>query len=312
MSSAPAAGEPYVETVLGRVAATSLGRTNTHEHLLMRDPLLKGEELDDIERSTAEAQDLRRTGFDAMLELTPLGLGRDAAGLAAISRSTGLHILMATGVHHEDHYPADHPLRSVGLERLAQHFEDDLVTGLDLNGVRAGIIKVGTGYWRISTFERRVLEAAGAAHARSAAPIICHLERGTAAFEVLEVLDRAGVPPDRVLLAHVDRNPDPGLHAELAGTGAYLGYDGWSRAKYWPDSTLLDCLFSSLELGAGDQIVLGGDVARRSAFRAYGGIPGLAYLGERVLPRIRATGGDHVVDRLLIDNPRRFLSRLGP
>lgn len=59
---------------------------------------------------------------------------------------------------------------------------------------------------------------------------------------MLETLESAGVPANRVVLAHLDRNPDPGLHAELAATGAYLGYDGAARAKYWPDSVLLNCL----------------------------------------------------------------------
>ena len=33
-----------------------------HEHLLMRSPLLRGEELDDLEKSTREAIELREAG----------------------------------------------------------------------------------------------------------------------------------------------------------------------------------------------------------------------------------------------------------
>ena len=50
------------------------------------------------------------------------------------------------------------------------------------------------------------------------------------------------MPASAVALAHVDRNPDPGLHAELAAAGAYLGYDGFARSQRWPDSVLLECL----------------------------------------------------------------------
>jgi phosphotriesterase-related protein len=106
----------------------------------------------------------------------------------------------------------------------------------------------------------------------------------------------------------IDRNPDRGLHAELAAAGAYLGYDGWGRAKYWPDSTLIDCLMAVAAAGADGRIVLGGDVARRSAFRAYGGLPGLGYLGERVIPRLVRTAGDALVRRLLVENPRGLLA----
>jgi phosphotriesterase-related protein len=295
-----------VTTVLGDIPAAELGRTNTHEHLLMRDPLLAGEELDDEAASTAEAAQLRSSGFDAVVELTPLALGRDPAGLARIARATGMHVVMATGVHHDAHYAADHPLRSLSAEALAARFVADLADAAE--GVRAGVIKVGTGYWRIAPFERRVLEAAAQAQRATGAAIVCHLEMGTAAFEVLGVLAEAGVPAERVLLAHVDRNPDAGLHAELAAAGAYLGYDGWARAKYWPDSMLIDCLLATAEAGGAARIVVGGDVARRTSFRAYGGMPGLAYLGERVLPRLRRAAGDALVDELLVDNPRRLLA----
>jgi 5-phospho-D-xylono-1,4-lactonase len=301
---------PVVTTVLGDVPAAELGRTNAHEHLLMRDPLLPGDELDDEPASTAEARSLARSGFDAVVELTPLGLGRDPAGLARIARGSGIHVVMATGVHHDGHYAADDPLRTLSSADLARRFVEDLTVGVE--GVRAGVIKVGASYWRIAPFERRVLEAAGEAHRATGAAVICHLEMGTAALEVLEALGSAGVGAERVLLAHADRNPDPGLHAELAAAGAYLGYDGWARARHWPDSALIDCLLATATAGGAARIVLGGDVARRSRFCAYGGLPGLAYLGQRVVPRIRRAAGDELVDALLVENPRRLLARLGP
>jgi predicted metal-dependent phosphotriesterase family hydrolase len=135
-----------------------------------------------------------------------------------------------------------------------------------------------------------------------------HLEHGSATFEVLERLAGLGVPASAVVLAHVDRNPDPVLHAELAAAGAYLGYDGFARSLRWPDSVLLDCLERSAERGAAARILIGGDVARRSRYRGYGGMPGLAYLGERVLPRWQRTAPAELVDAVLVTNPARWLS----
>jgi 5-phospho-D-xylono-1,4-lactonase len=297
-----------VPTVLGEVPVADLGRTNVHEHLLMRDPLLPGDELEDEGRSAAELELFLASGFDAVVELTPLGLGRNPKGLASIARRTGAHIVMATGVHHGGHYPSEHPLRKLGVAELAERFTSDLLNGTD-GGVRAGVIKVGIGYWSISDFERTVLDAAAISHIDTSAPVVCHLEHGTAGAELLELLTARGVAPDRILLAHADRNPDPGLHAELAQAGAYLGYDGWSRAKYWPDSALIDCLISSVERGAAERIVLGNDVARRSAFNSYGGLPGLSYLGSRVVPRLRDCGGQELLETLLVRNPARLLGR---
>ena len=59
-----------------------------------------------------------------------------------------------------------------------------------------------------------------------------------------EVLTGDGVPADAVVLAHVDRSPDPVLHADLAAAGAYLGYDTFARAREQPES-------QSQSLGAG-------------------------------------------------------------
>lgn len=94
-----------VRTVLGDIAPDALGPTDYHEHLLMRSPLLPGDALDDIGRSSAETRALAAAGISALVELTPIGLGRDPAGLATIARATGVHIVAATGVHREAHSP---------------------------------------------------------------------------------------------------------------------------------------------------------------------------------------------------------------
>jgi 5-phospho-D-xylono-1,4-lactonase len=174
--------------------------------------------------------------------------------------------------------------------------------------VRAGLLKGGIDYWRISDFERTTLDALAAAHRETGAPIMVHLEFCTAAHEVLDLLAAAGAASDRVVLAHADRDPDPGLHASLAERGAYLGYDGMARPRTRSDAELLALTAAVVERGAGDRVLLGGDVARRTRYLAYGGMPGLAYLGERYVPRLRALIGDEAVDRMLVANPARLLT----
>ena len=91
--------------------------------------------------------------------------------------------------------------------------------------------RLAPGIGRLRRSNIACFEAAGEAHRQTGAPVACHLEMGTAAWEVLKVLEIAGVPSHRVMLSHVDRNPDPGLHVELAAAGAYIGYDGMARAR---------------------------------------------------------------------------------
>lgn len=316
-----------VRTVLGDVAAADLGRVNYHEHLFQVSPLLPGDELDDERASGAEAALLKGSGFEAMVDATPFGLGRDPAALARISAATGLAVVATTGRHREAHYGDDHPMQVWGAERLAALFTADVASGMLVDDaqvfempevpvartpegapVRAGMLKGGIGYWSISPFERATLDALAAAHRATCAPIMVHLEFCTAAHEVLDLLAGQGVASDRVVLAHADRDPDAGLHASLAERGAYLGYDGFARPRTRSDAELLALTASVISGGGGDRILLGGDVARRTRYIAYGGMPGLAYLGERYLPRLRALVGDAAVDRMLIDNPARLLA----
>jgi predicted metal-dependent phosphotriesterase family hydrolase len=315
-------GPRTVRTVLGEVEAADLGRVDYHEHLFQRSPLLPGEDLDDEAASKAEAASLRGSGFATMVDATPTGLGRDPAGLARISTATGLHVVATTGAHREEHYGPGHWLLEEPADRLAARFCADVTDGLpaadgpDPRGpaepatgrVRAGVVKAGVGYWRIGAFEGRVLTAVAETWRRTGAAVMVHLEHGSAGFEVLARLAADAVPASAVCLAHVDRNPDPGLHAELAAAGAYLGYDGWARSVRWPDSVLLDCLLAAAARGAGSRLLLGGDVARASRYRAYGGMPGLAHLGERVLPRLEAAAPPGLVDQLLVANPARWLA----
>lgn len=329
--TAPDRPTGFVRTVLGDVTPEELGRTDYHEHLFQVSPLLPGDELDDEELSGEEAAALVASGLDAMVDATPLGLGRDPAAIARVSRLTGLRVVMTTGVHRREHYGAGHPLLEADEAALAAAFVRDLTseateglapagaagtveaTGRGAGGrvapvPRAGLLKAGLGYWRIEAHAARVIAAIGRAHAVTGAPVMVHLEHGSAGHEVLERLAAAGVPADAVALAHVDRNPDPGLHAELASAGAYLGYDGWARHREWPDSALLACLVDVAGAGHADRLLLGGDVARRTRYRAYGGIPGIGYLGERVVPRLVREAGEALVDTILRENPARWLT----
>jgi predicted metal-dependent phosphotriesterase family hydrolase len=80
------------------------------------------------------------------------------------------------------------------------------------------------------------------------------------------------------------------------------------RTKYRPDSDLLDLIERVVAAGHGDRLLLGQDIGRRSMLRAYGGGPGMRYLMERFVPRVRSRIGDGATDAILVANPARAFS----
>jgi phosphotriesterase-related protein len=308
--------EAPVVTVLGPRPADSLGVVDAHDHLLIDSPGLPGQGFTDPARSIEEVLEARATGVGTIVEMTPIGLGRDPAGLRRIAEATGVAIVGASGYHRDAHYPAGHWVHDATVEMLADRVLADLRTGmhprdwadpgLPPDEARAGAIKGGASYHRITRSERRRLEAIAGASAATGAAVLVHSEIGTAAHEVVDLLEASGARADRIAIAHLDRNPDPELHAEVAARGVTLEYDTVGRTKYHPDSVVLDLIEAVAAAGHLDRIVLGLDLGSRDSLRAYDGGPGLRYLMTAFAPRLRRRLGEDGAARILVANPARL------
>ena len=287
-----------VRTVLGDIVPSELGACDAHEHLFLATAAQPGDEFTDVHKAIAEARTLVDAGGESLVDWTPLGVGRDLDGLAAVARATGLRIVGATGLHRDAHYAPDSPYRSESVDVLADLFI------ADLNG-RCGIVKAGAGYHHLTQFEENILAAAAAAQMATGAPLCVHTEHGTMGLAIVERLRGLGVEPGSVVLAHVDRNPDAGEHAETAAAGAWLQLDGPGRTKYWPDSTILRLIADLAERGHASQLLVGGDTGRASMMRAYGGGPGLDYVFARFKPRLERELGSDLSEQIFVANPAR-------
>jgi predicted metal-dependent phosphotriesterase family hydrolase len=286
-----------IRTIRGDIDPADLGPCDAHEHLFLVTPALPGDEYSDVPTAIEEAKTLRAAGARALVDWTPIGLGRDLDGLRTVSEATGLHVVAATGLHRAVHYAAGDPVREESEDALADRFAKELE--------RCGIIKVGASYHALAPFEAKAFAAAAAAHARVGAPVCVHTEHGTMGGALVQRLGGLGVRAERVILGHVDRNPDPGEHAETAAMGAWLQLDGPGRTKYWPDSTILALIAELAERGHADRLLLGGDTGRRSMMRAYGGGPGMDYVFARFKPRLERELGSELSERIFVANPAR-------
>ena len=312
---------PIIETVLGPVQAQELGNIDAHEHVFLRTPVNPGDEFLDLDKAAAELSSVAQSDIQTVVDLTPIGLGRQPRELADVARRANLHIVAATGYHRAAHYRDNHWAHHADDTTLLDVLLVDLNEGIDAydwefprpqpTEYRAGIIKLGASYQRVSSLEQRWFAAGAAAAQETGVPIAVHTEVGTAAHSVLDILERHGVPAQRVMLAHTDRNPDPELHLELIARGAYLVYDTVGRIKYRPDSQLLDLIDQIAEADGLDHLCLGTDIGRRSTFSAYGGGPGMDVLGHEFIPRLRHRIGDDGVATVLQKSPQAFLVKFG-
>ncbi|MEU6471027.1 phosphotriesterase [Streptomyces massasporeus] len=292
-----------VRTVLGDVPPADLGVCDAHDHLFFGSPRLPGRELRSVAAARAELVAFREQGGGAVVQWTPYGLGRRAADLPPLSRETGVHVVAATGLHQAVHYDEDTLawLRS----RLAEVFVSELTVGIGTSGVRAGLIKVAGGFHALDAHARWTMTAAAEAHHATGATITVHLEMGTGALDVLDLLcGELGVPPHRVVLGHLNRSPDLVVHRQAAGSGCYLAFDGPSLTHHATDWRMPEAFRALAEAGFGDRVLLGADTTTAAA-RSVDGGPGMPYLLRRVRPRLVHAVGEELVERILTENPGR-------
>ncbi|MFF4503612.1 phosphotriesterase [Streptomyces sp. NPDC001401] len=292
-----------VRTVLGDVRPADLGVCDAHDHLFIRSPQLPGQELSDATGARAELEAFRAAGGASVVQWTPWGMGRRAADLPLLSRAAGVHVICATGLHQAAHYTPE--LLDELRGKLADVFVSELTEGIGTSGVRAGLVKVAGGFHALDTHARWTMTAAAEAHHATGAAIAVHLEMGTGALDVLDLLcGELGVPPHRVILGHLNRCPDFVIQRQAAEAGCWLAFDGPSRAHHATDWRMPDAVRALAEAGFGHRLLLGGDTVVAGA-RSVDGGPGMPYLLRRVRPRLEHALGKEPTHRILTDNPGR-------
>lgn len=312
-----------IRTVLGDIADFD-GTAYAHEHLILDSPLIADRfphiHLHDVDAAVDEVGRCRAAGAGLMVDAMPISAGRDAVRLAEISRRTGVHIVSATGLHHDRYYGSLHWTNRVGSDALTALFIADLLEGIDefdytgpivrRTGHRAGLVKVATSGEDPDARDLRNLEAAAAASAATGAPVLTHCEGGLGGIAQIERLVAAGVPASSIILSHVDKAANLAYLRDLAATGAVLELDQSLRERAdGTSSVTVRAVLTLLEAGYADQIVIGTDGARRTLWSSLGGEPGLAWLASD-LPGILHEAGVGAADlhRIQHGNAQRALS----
>lgn len=134
--------------------------------------------------------------------------------------------------------------------------------------IRAGFIKIAFEEDPAGT-PLTLLEAVGAAVSETGCGVEVHTEQGKAAERILPLLESHHVPANRVVLCHMDKRKDLGLHRELIGVGALLDYDTFTRTGKYPEP--YPFLAKVIEAGLSHGVALATDMARAEQWAKYGG-----------------------------------------
>ena len=354
-------------TVLGPVAPEQLGVTLPHEHvlfeqrpklpppapeevtrralahakvemkylgLLRRNPAAIRDNaiVDDLDLAAREVLEFKQVGGGTIVDVSCRGLGRDPAGLRAVSALTGVHLVTACGYYTGHFHPPELAARTI--DDVAAELVRELTVGIGATGVRAGVIgEIGTGeplYRPSSTWdaraepdlspsEEKVVRAAGRAQRATGAPVSIHIYNyrpNQLAHHVLDLLAAEGADLEKVVIGHLDTRPDLDYVLSIADRGAYVEFDTFgmefvldgSFVQFARDSERIALVVELVRRRYERQVLLSHDVCWKSLLVSYGGY-GYAHLSRHIEPWLRHHGlTDGQIRTMRVENPARWLA----
>jgi phosphotriesterase-related protein len=250
--------------------------------------------LDQYDLILKELVEYRARGGESLLDCQPGGCGRDGNKLLELSTAARVNIIACTGFHLKKYYPPEYWLWSASPRKICESLCTDIEQGLTetLNSpspVKAGFIKIALeASW--SGCPQAALEGAASAASRTGALVAIHTEKGALAERACIYFVERGVPPHQLMLCHMDKRPELGLHKALAGMGALLEYDTFYRPKYNPETKLWPLIEQMVNAGLSNRIALATDMAEAALYHHIGGGPGLSGLPGKIQEKLIAKG----------------------
>jgi phosphotriesterase-related protein len=253
-----------------------------------------------------EVEKAQVLGVTAMVDCTPVGVGRRVDVLKAITEVTGMPLVAPTGIYREPNVPAW--AQAASEDEIADWMLGELQGEIEGSGVQAGWIKLSVGDDGITDCEAKILRAAARAGRETNAVIGVHTKRGRVVRDQLDIIEAVGYTPERFIWVHTQNDPDFNLHLEMARRGAWLEYDGIGNGD---DEFYLEYIPRALDAGLVDQVMLSHDRGWYDPAKPGGGEPKpFTYLFEQFLPKLAAAGVDEAtIHQLTHTNPFRAFAR---
>lgn len=321
-----------VPTARGDVPIDGLGRTLMHEHIFVTSPEIqqnwpdypeRWDEDVQIEEAVSRLAALKVVGFDTLVDLTVIGLGRYVPRVVRVAERSEINIVVATGAYVLSELPVYFHYRGPGTpaggpDRLAEFFVRDITEGITGTGVRAALLKCVTDEAGLTRDVDRVLRSVAAAHRQTGVPITTHTHSGLRrGLDQQKVFAEEGVDLTRVIIGHSGDTDDYDYLERLVDAGSYLGMDRFGLDTVAFEKRV-EIVARMCARGHAGRMVLSHDtscfsdmsdpVRRRELYPNWR----WTHIAEDVLPALRSRGvSDDDIEMMLVGNPQRIFARQG-
>jgi phosphotriesterase-related protein len=316
-----------VQTVQGAVDGDELGLTLVHEHVRFRDEAVaeqwpgRYDEQLELDAAMLAVNDAKDRGVRTIVDPTAMFGGRDVRFMKRIADETGVRIVACTGIYSYDYLP--HYFENRDIDVMADHFVEDIETGVQQTGIRAAFLKCAADAAGVTEHVEKIHRAVARASVQTGAPIMAHSMPavGTGPRQV-EIFAEEGVDMAKVQIAHCGDTEDVEYIQGLIDSGVYVGLDRYGLEMYLPFDKRNATAAELLRRGHAERLMISQDFCATidwfppeaaEMFETQGAIRNwsMTLVFEEVVPWLREQGvmDDSVFDTVFVENPARWLGR---
>jgi phosphotriesterase-related protein len=302
-----------VMAIQGEIRAGAMGKTLTHEHLLVD---FIGADSTGYHRWNKDSvvskilpylTEIKNMGYKTIVECTPAYLGRDPELLKMLSEQSGVQFITNTGYYGAvgGKYLPKHAWDETA-EQLAERWIQEVNNGIEGTGVHPGFIKIAVEGGPLEQIHRKIVSAAALTHISTGLVIMSHTGPSVPAFQQLEILKNHGVHPSAFIWTHAQSEPEFQRVAEAANRGAWVAFDGFSSKEL---ERYIEFIVFMKKKGLLDRLLISHDAGwYRPGEPGGGSFRGFTDIENLLVPALREKGvSQQDIYQLFVLNPKEAL-----
>lgn len=330
-----------IRTVLGDISPETVGVILPHEHTVFAffgayaDPRAHYDREAVVHKASEQLRIAKETyRVSAIVDASPLDLGRDIPFQVEVSRRSGVHIIVSTGLFTESlGFPPY--WRQRDIDALEDLFITEITEGVAGIGVKCGIIKLASGPGflsvqsrragpesaRITACEERAFRAAARVQRKLGVGIITHTEPvdwavANVGAKQLAILREEQADLSHCVIGHVNTANLVYL-VELLRDGVNLAFDTIGLNWGLSDEIIAGIVIALVGMGYQSQLLLSHDSYCMEVRRpptendppAYPSPVDWGYIHRAFIPLLHRGGVDEgAIRQMMIENPRKILA----